>query len=487
MKVMLIQPPYTILDTELKSCHPPLGLAYIAASLRGRHELKVLDALAEGFNCEKAEEKGYITYGLGFEDIKGKIKAFAPDMVCISCLFSAQAKNVYKIAALTKEINPRIATILGGAHPSAMPKQVLANKNIDYAVIGEGEKTLKELLERIERNNDLSDLEGLAYRKNGEIIIKVRNNFENNLDSLPLPAWELFPLKKYFSINRPHGGLSRSSSVLPIITSRGCPYQCIFCSIHNIWGREYRARKPEAVLKEIEYLVSKFGIKGLIFDDDNLTLDRERAVKIFREIIEKNFNIGWSLPNGVFIGTLDKDLLSLMKKSGCYSISMAVESGDEEILKQIKKPVDLTKAKKIIKSAQDLGLEIAVFFVVGFPFETKKQVEKTLHFARELKVDNVNLFYATPLPGTELFKLCIKNNLLPKDLDFSILRQNLPSLEPKNFSKEELWNLVEKEKIRLYFYSIFRNPIKLFSKAKRKILKEPEYFFKFIRKCFKYG
>ncbi|MBL7197028.1 MAG: cobalamin-dependent protein [Candidatus Omnitrophica bacterium] len=487
MHVLLVQPPYTILDTEAKSCHPPLGLAYIAASLKDRHEIRVLDAIAEGFYSERPEANGYTTYGLSFEELKEKIKVFNPDVIGISCLFSAQVKNVHKIFALAKELNSKIITIVGGAHPSAMPKEVLGDKNIDYVVMGEGEETARELLERIEKRKDFSGIEGLAYRRDNEIIIRDRNNFENNLDSLPLPAWELFPVERYFSLNRPHGGISKGGSVLPVITSRGCPYRCIFCSIHTIWGRKYRTRKPEAVLNEISYLISKFGVKGLVFDDDNLTFDRERSVNIFRGMIERNFNLSWSLPNGVFIATLDRDLLSLMKKSGCYSISMAVESGDEEILKQIKKPVDLIKAKKIIKSAQDLGLEIAVFFVVGFPFETKKQVEKTLHFARELKVDNVNIFYATPLPGSELFELCVNNNLLPNDLDFSILRQNLPSLEPKDFSKEELQSLVEKEKIRLYFYSIFRNPIKLFFKAKRKILKEPEYFFKFIRKCFKYG
>ena len=483
---MLIQPPYIILDTEAKSCHPPLGLAYIAASLKDRHEIKVLDAIAEGFYSERPEANGYTTYGLSFESIREEIKAFNPDAVGVSCLFSTQAKNVHRIFALTKELNSKIITIVGGAHPSAMPKEVLTDRNIDYVVIGEGEETVRELLERIEKKKDFSDIQGLAFYKDSEIAIQDKNNFENNLDSLPLPAWELFPLRKYFSLNRPHGGISKSGSVLPVITSRGCPYRCIFCSIHTIWGRKYRTRKAEAVLNEIDYLISKFGIKGLIFDDDNLTFDRERSVKIFRGMIEKEFNLSWSLPNGVFIATLNRDLLSLMKKSGCYSISMAVESGDEEILKKIKKPLNLAKAKRIIKFIQDLKFEIAVFFVVGFPFETKKQVKKTLRFARQLKVDNVNFFFATPLPGTELFELCLSNNLLPNNLDFSVWRQDIPSLKPKDFSKEELGLMVEREKIKLRFYSIFRSPIKSLFKIKDKILKEPEYFFKFIRKYFKY-
>ncbi|MFC1699005.1 B12-binding domain-containing radical SAM protein [Candidatus Omnitrophota bacterium] len=488
MKVMLIQPPYTILDTEFKSCHPPLGLAYLAAALRERHELKVLDALAEGFDRERAgEEKGYLTYGLSYEEIREEIRAFNPEVIGVSSLFSAQARNVHRIFALAKELNSAVITIAGGAHPSAMPKEVLGDKNIDYVIIGEGEQTATELLERIEKKKEPSGLEGLAYRRDSQVIIRERESFENNLDSLPFPAWELFPLDKYFSINRPHGGLSRSGAVLPVITSRGCPYQCIFCSIHTVWGRGYRARRPESVLQEIEYLISKFGVRGLIFDDDNLTLDRERAVKIFQGIVEKRFNLSWSLPNGVYLGTLDENLLALMKNSGCYSISIAIESADEEVLKWIKKPIDLSKAKEIVRSAQALKLEIAVFFVVGFPFETKAQIEKTLRFTRELKADNVNFFFATPLPGTELFNFCRENNLLPQNLDFSIFRQNTPYLSPKDFSREELRSLIERQKMKLHFYAIFRNPGKFLSRLRRKIYQEPEFFSKFVRKYFRYA
>lgn len=485
MKILLVQPPFTILRTETKKCHPHLGLAYLAGSLKDSFEVKVLDAIAEGYDRNEYLNKEYLRYGLAFEDIEQKIREFSPDAVGVSCLFSSQIENIYEVFKIAKKINDKIITMIGGAHPSAVPEETMRDKNIDFAIIGEGETALKELLQALDTRKELNGIEGLALRVNGRAVVFPRKRYEENLDNIVFPDWDILPLEKYYKINNPHGSPARRIPYLPMITSRGCPLKCIFCSVHNLWGNNYRKRSAENVLRELDYLAHKMGVREVLFEDDNLTFDRERAKKIFQGIIDNRLDIAWSTPNGIALHTLDDELLELMKASGCYSISVGVESGDEFVLKNIiEKPITLSRVKPIIKTARKLGLETTAFFVVGLPGESHAQMKNTFRFARDLKADNVNFFFATPLPGTRLLELCRKKGLVKGDLVYSGLRSDKPYFDTEYLSKEKLLSMVNREKLKLYFSLLFSDPRRLFSKSGYKLFKDPLYFFRFALKYF---
>ncbi len=461
----MINPPFTILKTEAKKCHPPLGLAYLAAAIRQNHQMAVIDAIAEGYFNNQIIDKNYLKYGLSFDEIKKKIADFSPDVVGISFLFSSQARNTHEICSIVKSVNKKIIVVLGGAHPSAIPQEALSDRNVDFVIIGDGESAFKKLLESIESGNNVKDIDGLGFRQGDSMTINKKQRYEESLDSLAFPYWDIFPLDKYSKINSPHGSPARNTPFMPVITSRGCPFECIFCSIHNLWGRKYRARSAENVLAELNYLKDRFGIKEVLLEDDNLTLDNNRARQIFQGIIDQKINVTWSTPNGVAVQTIDDDLLKLMKKSGCYSVSIGVESGDEHILNNlIKKPITYSKAKSVIKSADRIGLETVVFFVVGLPGEGIGQLNKTFKLAAGLKADNVNFFFACPLPGTRLLQLCREQGLVGPELDYERLKSDQPYFDNGCVAPDKLIRLIALQQLKLRFYFLLRHPLRFLRK-----------------------
>ena len=224
-----------------------------------------------------------------------------------------------------------------------------------------------------------------------------------------MPARDLFNMELYFEKGKGHN-IPEVEPCTQIITSRGCPYKCTFCALGNHWGKRQRKRSPENVLKEIRYLVDNYGIKEVHFEDDNLTSDKERALKIFHGIKEMNFDLKWNAPSGLSVAHLDEELLYAMKDSGCYSISLAIESGDEDVLKRLMhKPVSLTRAKKVVSLARNCGLLVKAFFMLGYPGETKKTIQKTIDFAKILELDWSFFFIATPVPHTPMWNTCVEN------------------------------------------------------------------------------
>jgi len=486
MHIILIQPPYTILKSDTKSCQPPLGLSYLAAVLRKDYEVTIIDSIAEGYDNEERINKNFIRYGLSFEKIKEKIKQFKPDAVGVSCLFSSQIENSLKVCEIIKSINTKIFTIIGGAHPSAMVNEVLENRDVDFVIIGEGENTVIHLLKEIEGNKNFNIIDGIGYREKDKIRIQQKTTYIEDLDKIPFPAWDLLPLEIYFKINRPHGAKPKRRPFLPIITSRGCPNNCVFCSIHCVWGKSYRKRSSENVLSEIDFLTNHFNLKELHFEDDNLALDKKRAIEIFHGILCRGYDLTWSVPNGLAINTLDKEVLELMKKSGCYNISLAVESGSQKVLRDIiKKPVNLIRAKQAIMEAKKLGFDISTFFVVGFPDETKEDLMETLSLATSLNVENVNFFFATPLPGSPLFEQCKRNGTINENLlDYKMLNSYKPNFPTKELSKKELYKLIKRGRIKVYISLLLRKPQKFIMKFWHKVLSEPKFFLKFFKNSY---
>ncbi len=481
--ILLIMPPSTISKEYSKEIQPPIGLAYIAACLEKDYNVKIIDASCEGWEKEISAPDDMFTYGLTFEDLKEKAAEFKPDIAGVSCLYSMQYKNAHTTCKIIKELNKDIITFMGGAHPTALPKETLEDKNVDFIIIGEGEQTTQELIAAIKTGSDISTIDGIAFRENNNIIINPKTKFIDNLDKIPFPARHLLPMEKYFKINMPHGVSSRFSPNTPLITSRGCPAHCIFCSIHGIWGYRYRARSVNNVMEELRLLKNKYGVREIQFEDDNITLDKNRAMELFERMIKEKLNLSWTTPNGVAMWSMNKELLAKMKQSGCYKLCLAFESGDQEMLtKVIHKPLDLLKTKDLMRWINKFGFETDAFFVVGFPEETPGQLENTFKFAGRLKTDNVSFYIATPYPGTELYNQCQKAGYLPKNFSWESLGVKKVNIYNKYMSTEKIEKLVAYHILKHKFTLIWRNPYSFYKKVLRRYVKAPKHFIALTRK-----
>jgi len=322
-------------------------------------------------------------------------------------------------AQIAKNINPDIKTIIGGVYAIAEPNPIIENKYVDYVVVGEGEYVFKELCDYFNNEGELPQ-KGIMYKKDGKIINTGRVEFIKNLDELPLPSYHKVDFMKYAcEIQRESVDRPREMPYANIITSRGCPYNCCFCEVATISGKSPRFRSPENIIKEIEFLIKNYRIRSLIFDDDNLLVDRERAKKLFQMMIDKKFNLKWcAIALAVF--KLDEELIEFMEKSGCKYVDIAIESGVERVLKEIvHKPINLAHAKKMVDRLKESGIDVAANFIIGFPGETWNEIRQSLKFAEELDADYTKIFIATPLPNTELYKIAKDGGYLVKGFDFN--------------------------------------------------------------------
>jgi len=420
MHVCLVSPPMSLRQTEsLPSFAPvlPLGLAYLAASLRSNgHSVNVIDCQMAG-RTNQVLEGDLLTIGLPWIQIKERIEASHPDIVGVGCTFSSRFLNALKIAGLVKEIDSTVPVVMGGIHPTIKPFEVLNQSEIDFVVLGEGEKALLDLVDGKPHNQ----IDGFGYKQDGTIHVNPKTKFIENLDSLPFPARDLFleyfrnqaqsVLRGRFDIHNSH----RNS----VITSRGCPNSCAFCSIHSQWGFKWRARTPENVVEELKEMKEKYHVREISFDDDNLTLDRKRMIRLCKLMISEKIDLEWDTPNGVSVITLNRELLLLMKKAGCWSLNLAIESGDPHILRNIiHKPLTLGKAAQVVKDCKALSIKTQGYFVIGMPGETIETMNHSLDFARSLPLDAIGVFNAVPFPNTELYENAVRDGYLA-EVDFS--------------------------------------------------------------------
>lgn len=406
-KILLINPPFNVHDANRGvEITFPLGLGYLASTLlrAGYNDLEVLDTVAEGKGIfEKYKETKFFSFGLSRDAIRKRILKSNPLLVGITCSFTKRFENVIDVAAIVKEINPEIKVVVGGAHPSAMPEEVIRRKDVDYVIIGEGEESFLAVVEyALRQKGTLAAVDGLAYKDEDGIHMNKKKHYIEALDSIPFPFRKIFPMDVYLAAGRNS-----------IITSRGCPHNCSFCSIHCVWGRQWRARSPLNVVEEIELLVKEYNIEFISFDDDNMSFDKKRFQGICQGIIDRGLHILWNTPNGISIATLDKDLLCKMKESGCYALNLAIESGDPIILHKImRKAITLEMVRNVVKWCKELGILTLGYFVIGIPGETKGSMMRSFDFAKELLLDVVNVFIATPYPGSQLYQECLKNKYL---------------------------------------------------------------------------
>jgi magnesium-protoporphyrin IX monomethyl ester (oxidative) cyclase len=438
MRVLLIQPPVILNKNEIPQSGHPLGLAYIAAFLRKHgHTVEIFDSVIQEPYGHPLGERFH--FGVGWDVISSKISSYNPDIVGISSMFTSQAECMHQVARLVKVVDPNLVTAVGGAHPSALPGETLRDENVDYVVIGEGENTMLKLVESLSNQLLPEEIDGIGFRKNGQIVINAKASFIENLDELPFPAWDMLQMKEYSKLRAGHGPFIMRTPFFSVITSRGCPGKCIFCSIHSIYGYRWRTRSVKNIVDEIDILKRVYGINQIDFEDDNLLLNRRRVEALCDEILERKLDISWSTPNGVAINHIDHSLLIKMKRAGCFSLSFGIESGNEHIRNNvILKPISVKHAQKVVKWCKELNIWTHGFFIFGLPGENKKTFRETINFAKWLDLDTSSFFIAAPYPGTELLTLCEERGYLGKDFDRSKLRIADASIKTESFSPEDL-------------------------------------------------
>lgn len=441
-RVMLISPRYTLYKNDVRRCLQPVGLTYLAAFLENKgYEVRIFDVANEGYYNVK-EYGDFVTYGLDDEEIKKRILEFKPQVVGVSVIFSTQNENAQDILKLVKDIDKGIITLTGGSHPTYAVEDMLDREYIDYVIMGEGELPTLQLIDTLNRRGDISKIGGLAYRKNGKKLVNYELQYIKDIDDLPFPAMHLVDMEMYFKINLPQNPYPQGKRVIQVITSRGCPARCIFCTTTNFWGNRYRGRSAQKVIAEIRILKEKYNIDEIQFTDDNITLNKKRAIEIFEEL--KNLKLMWCVPQGVAVWALDEELIEKMKESGCYQLTFAIESGNQDVLSHIiKKPLNLARVKPLTKKAQELGIKVHAFCICGLPGETIEQMYETYNFVKDCRFDSASFFAATPLVGSELLKICKEKGYLREDMKSSDQLYKIGNITTPEFKAEEVQRLVE--------------------------------------------
>lgn len=457
MKILLLNPPFPLFPSESKFASPPLGLAYIAAVLQvAGHDVRILDSVVEGYSTEIPSQGDLKIYGLRNEEIIKRIKDFGPQVIGISCVFSTLHNIVIALSTSIKEAFPEIKIVLGGTHATVFAEELIVNPAVDFIIKGEGEYAMAGLLDYLSGRISLEEVDNLVW-KHGGLIKSNPQKFIQDIDKLPFPARHLLNMAAYKKIGLLQGLTRPGVSATTVITSRGCPASCIFCSIHSVWGHKFRAHSADYVLNELEYLKDGFGIKHVLFEDDNLTYDKRRAESIFSGIIKRKFEFTWTAPNGIAVWCLDEVLLKLIKNSGCSNLFLAIESGDPETLKNIiHKPLSLEKTTEVIEICYRLGIRTQAFFVVGLPGETMSSMHKSMAFAKRLNVDRISIAIATPYPGTKLYDICKENGYLNKNFNVTKLITRTGQIHTSEFCAFDVEKLVS---ITYLGFSVF-HPIK---------------------------
>lgn len=379
IRIMLVNPPL-LKDNSHHPLFPPLGLAYLAGVLKqDEHEIKIIDCPVSNLDHNKLSDE---------------IGAFQPNLIGITSM-TPTINSAIKAAKNAKKVCPDSPVIFGGPHATFMHREILEKEqSIDIVVRGEGELTLREIAQNEPILKNLQKIKGISFRKNKKIIRTENRAYIQDLDELPLPAYEYVPIEKY----RIHGKIH-----LPIMTSRGCPFQCSFCVASEIFGARFRARSCKNVVDELEWLKNEYGANAISFQDDTLTYDRKRILDICDEIEKREINLPWGCQTRV--DQVSKEVLSKMKRAKCNLVSFGIESGCQKILDAVKKRITISQAEKAIKWAKEEGLFVAVSTIMGYPGETKDMMNQTLDLIQKIEPDDAWLCIATPYPGTDLRRL----------------------------------------------------------------------------------
>lgn len=382
MRVLLIKP--SNLSDHIQ---PSLGLGYLAAQIRHEHEVKIVD-------CIKEQLPG--------PQLLPVLQSFRPHVVGSQC-YSMDLERLKPVMETIKGFDPSITTIVGGAHATAAPEHTIkyfGRELLDFVFVGEGEIGFPIFLRELMKGADaeFQNAPGLGWFQDGELRLNARGE-EKDLDKLGMPAWDLIMPESYpFS---PHGVVCKNFPIAPIMATRGCPYMCTFCSSANT---KLRKRSIPLVLEEIRMLQERHGIREFHMVDDNFTLELDYAKDFMRALLAEGIKASWATPNGIRLERLDKPLLELMRQAGFYSLSVGIESGSDRIRIKMKKGSTIAKIWKDLRMVAEVGgIDMTGFFILGFPGETREDIEKTIEFAKELPLQRATFHSFIPLPGTEVW------------------------------------------------------------------------------------
>lgn len=420
--LLLVNPPITLEErygafASVGSQAPPLGLCYLAAIVRkSGYDVHIIDAPALDMELKKT-----IT----------EIKKITTEIIGITAT-TASIIRASELAQAIKENNIPAQIVIGGPHVSALPERTLQEfKEFDIGVINEGEHTVAELVSCIIKNGNLADVAGIVYRHNDDIKLTASRGLIENLDALPFPAWDMIPHLPTYYKPAPHSYYRLPSTSL--MTSRGCNGRCTFCA-RPFMGEKYRSNSPEYTLGMIDYLVKKYGIRDIMFYDDNFLLDRKRVTKICEEILRRGYKITWSCLARTDV--MPEDFFKLIRKAGCWQIAYGIESGDQTILNNMQKHATLERVREMIRKANEAGIHTRGYFMIGCPGETNETIEKTIQFITKSGLRDFHVTFCTPMPGAELFSTAGRYGTF--ECDWRKLGFWDPVFIPHGMTKDEL-------------------------------------------------
>lgn len=418
MKVTLIHPPVYINKNGLTALRPslPLGLAYIAAVLKeDKHDISVVDALGEA--PEQMIPDGDIwRLGLKPEEIIERI-AEDTEVIGLTSMWSYSWPILRELIRKLREAFPDKTIVCGGEHFTAVPELSMEQAPIDFLVLGEGEETAVALFRALELGLDHTVIPGIAFRKpDGSLQKNDRRDRIKNVDEIPWPAWEFFDVEAYSS-NRLVSGIYYGKTV-PILATRGCPYQCTYCSSPNMWTTRWYARTPKDVIDEIEHYYKTYGATNFPFQDLTAILKRKWVVEFCEEVERRNLKITWQLPAGTRSEVIDEEVARLLVRSGCKSLNFAPESGSERTRKHMKKMLSDEKLFRAVRASVKAGLNVGAFFVLAYPTDEAEDLAATVKLAAKLGragIDDVSAGFFFPLPNTEITRQLQKEGKVKMD------------------------------------------------------------------------
>ena len=378
-------------NSAIGRCPPPLGLLYLASFIRhneSEYEIKIYDA-----RCRDSSE----------EETRAVILAYEPHVLGLTGMHP-EAPALHALARFTRERIPGCQIVLGGPYASSDTERAARDVNVDAVAVGEGEETFRELLDYFRGVRPREKIDGIAYREGVRVVQTRPRAGIQNLDDIPFPAWDLINLDDYFfgkklPLENPFQVYRRA---VPLLSSRGCPYRCIYC--HNIFGNKFRARSPENILAELTLLKDTYGIQEIEFLDDSFNIDYGRVMGICDHLIRCGMNLKICFSNGIRLDRVDGPLLDRMKAAGTYRINYGIESVNERIQKVVRKGLAVSRISEAIRLTVKRGILCGGFFMIGFPTETEEEVQETLDFAVKSQLHTAVFAIATPYPGTKMFE-----------------------------------------------------------------------------------
>lgn len=458
--ICLIRPPsvecFRFASTSIT---PPLGLAYVAGALQAAgRKATVLDAVAEQPTGMTRYYKGYLV-GLSLPEVAARIPADAA-FVGITVIFTHEWPAMVHLVDLIKQRLPDTPVVLGGEHISSMPEFCLATSKADILVLGEGEETIVELADALDSGRSLAEINGLAFRQDGRIHVNKRRARMSEVDKLAPPAWDLIDLKTYHQ-HRYVGGIYSTDLTIPVLATRGCPFQCTYCSAPNMWTPRWDPRDPIKVVDEIEGYMRKYGARNFPFQDLTAIIQKDWIVAFCKEVIRRDLKITWQFPTGTRAEAIDEEVAQLLHDSGMISMAYAPESGSETTRRLIKKKMRTDRLFDSLRAAVKARLNVMAFLVIGFPHDTREHILENLEFVDQLAAEGLtdcSVSFYMALPGTELFYSLYDNGKARIDREyFSHILHALtlwPAHTYSDLSKLDLASL--KIRLLLRFYAARR-------------------------------